>query len=53
MGTYRTLIDANRSAVRALGAAHQCPAFGGFDLGMRSRRTEGQELPVPVEPPVE
>ena len=53
MGTYRTLIDANRSAVRALGAAHQCPELGGFDLGLRSRRTEGRELPVPVEPPVE
>ena len=51
MGTYRTFIDANRSAVRALGAAHKCPAIGGFDLGVLWSRTEGQELPVPVEPP--
>jgi len=51
VGTYRTLIDANRSAVRALGAAHKCPAVGGFDLGLLSSRTEGRELPVPVEPP--
>jgi len=52
VGTYRTFIDANRSAARALGAAHKCPAIGGFDLGLLSSRTEGQELPVPVEPPV-
>jgi len=52
VGTYRTFIDANRSAVRALGAAHKCPAIGGFDLGLLPSRTEGQELPVPVEPPV-
>ena len=53
MGTYRTLIDANRSAVRALGAAHRCPELGGFDLGLRSRSTEGQEPSIAVEPPVE
>ena len=53
MGTYRTLIDANRTAVRALGAAHKCPERGSFDLGLRSRTSEGRELPVPVEPPVE
>ncbi|WP_188111390.1 hypothetical protein [Nocardioides antri] len=52
MGTYRIHLDANRSAVRALGAAHQCPELGGFDLGKRSRRTEGLELPSALELPV-
>jgi len=52
VGTYRIFIDANRSAVRAFGAAHKCPAIGGFDLALLWSRTEGQELPVPVEPPV-
>lgn len=51
MGTYRTFIDANRSAVRALGAAHQCPELGGSDLVLRSRGTEGQERPSTSEPP--
>jgi hypothetical protein len=53
VGTYRIHLDANRSAVRALGAAHQCPELGGSWIGKASSRTEGQELPVPVEPPVE
>jgi len=53
VGTYRTLIDANRTAVRALGAAHKCPELGSFALGLRSRGSEGRELPFPVEPPVE
>ena len=52
MGVYRTFIDANRSAVRALGAAHQCPELGGSGPGVRSRRTDVQELPSTVEPPV-
>ena len=55
MGTYRTFIDANRGAVRALGAAHRCPVLGGHGLGRLetiSSRTDGQELPVPVEPPM-
>ncbi|WP_281292630.1 hypothetical protein [Nocardioides humilatus] len=43
MGTYRTSIDANRSAVRASGAAHKCPVWGGL---------EGLELPFSLEPPV-
>ncbi len=51
MGTYRTYLDANRSAVRAPGAAHSCPQPGGFDP--RSPRTEGIELPFVMEPPVE
>ena len=49
MGSCRTLIDANRSAVRASGAAHQRPAFGP-DFVLRSGRTEGQE-PLTLEPP--
>ena len=52
MGTYRTFIVANRSAVRASGAAHNCPELGGSGPEVRSRRTDGQELPSPVEPPV-
>lgn len=51
MGSYRTLIDANRSAVRALGAAHECPELGGFWWGTSSRRTEDQKLPLVLEPP--
>lgn len=54
MGTYRIHRDANRSAVRVLGAAHMCPALGSFDLWTSSRTTEGQklaELPRP-EPPL-
>lgn len=49
MGTYRIHIEANRSAVRAMDAAHKSPLFG--CLGTSSRRSE-QELPV-LEPPVE
>lgn len=52
MGTYRTLIDANRSAVRALRAAHKCPELAGSGLGRRSRWTEDQELALALEPPV-
>ena len=51
MGTYRIHLDANRSAVRALGAAHQCPIFG-LDLGKAPRRTEEETLPLLLEPPV-
>jgi len=51
VGVYRTPIDTNRSAVRALGAAHKCPEFAGSDLGPRSPWTEGQELPHVLEPP--
>ncbi|WP_322937890.1 hypothetical protein [Nocardioides bizhenqiangii] len=53
MGTYRTFIDANRSAVRASGAAHKCPELGGSGLDLRARRTDGQELPLTLESPVE
>ncbi|WP_183095931.1 hypothetical protein [Nocardioides stalactiti] len=56
MGTYRIHLDANRSAVRATGAAPKFSLFGCpegvLDLGLASRRTEGQELPL-LEPPVE
>ena len=52
MGMYRIHLDANRSAVRALGAAHFCPLFGGQELGKPSPRTEGVELPVRVELPL-
>jgi hypothetical protein len=52
VGTYRSHIDANRSAVRALVAAHKSPMFGGLCLGTSSRRTEEQELPQ-LEPPAE
>jgi hypothetical protein len=53
VGTYHTFIDANRSAVRALCAAHRSPELDGSGFGMQSRWTEGLELPVPVELPVE
>lgn len=50
MGSCRTLIDTNRSAVRATGAAHRYPLFNGSPLPTSSRRTEGQE-PLTLEPP--
>jgi hypothetical protein len=52
VGISRTYLDANRSAVRALGAAHLCPVLGGSDR-MSFAWTDGLELPVPVELPVE
>ena len=52
MGTSRTSIDANRSAVRALGAAHKCPVLGGSEVQGSLLWTDGLELPVPVELPV-
>ena len=52
MGIYRSLIDANRSAVRAFGAAHPCPFPGGPGFGS-SRRTEEEQLPFALEPPVD
>lgn len=53
MGISRIHRYANRSAVRALGAAHLCPDLGGTWSVPAPRRAEGQELPVTPEPPVE
>ncbi|WP_183099932.1 hypothetical protein [Nocardioides pelophilus] len=49
MGIYRTQIDANRNAVRALAAAHRCPELGGRTL--EGRKLASRELFGSLEPP--